>query len=124
MAAERILRVGSRLTGAGFGLLAVLHLLIGLFIVFTYGAKGGPWWSGSEFLPLYDRMGRFGYFLFFFTVVLDAITSFRLFTKGPRYRRSVLALCTSIVNLPILPLGTAMGIIGLALALVPAPPRS
>lgn len=113
----------TKITGVGFLVLAALHLLVGLFIVLVYGAKGGPL-SVSGFLPLFDRLGKFGYVLFFISIVLDAITGLSFLKRGAEHRRNASALTTFVLNLPLVPLGTIMGIVGLLVALVPTPNRS
>lgn len=91
---------------------SALHLLIGLFIVFVYGGKGGLASLPSQgFLLVYDLLGSAGYIVFFIIVLLGFVSGLLLVTGSAR--ASPLSLVTSILNLPLLPFGTTVGIIGL-----------
>ena len=91
---------------------SALNLLIGLFIIFVYGGKGGLASLPSEgFLPVYDLLGSAGYIGFFIIVLLGFVSGL-LFATGSA-RAGTLGLVASILNLPLLPFGTTVGIIGL-----------
>ncbi|MEW5976265.1 MAG: hypothetical protein AB1898_10720 [Acidobacteriota bacterium] len=102
----------------GISLMSVsaLHLLMGLFIVFVYGGKGGLASLRSEgFLPLYDLLGSAGYTILFIIVLLGFVSGLQLVSGSARGRS--LGLVASILNLPLLPFGTTVGIIGLGVLL-------
>lgn len=104
----------SRHVTLGISLMSVsaLHLLIGLFIVFVYGGKGGLASLPSQgFLPVYDLLGSAGYIVFFIVVLLGFVSGLLLVSGSPRAH--ALGLVASILNLPLLPFGTTVGIIGL-----------
>jgi len=104
----------SRHVMLGISLIAVsaLHLLIGLFIVFVYGGKGGlASLPPLGFLPVYDLLGSAGYVVFFIIVLLGFVAGLLLVTGSARAR--TLGLVASILNFPLLPFGTTVGIIGL-----------
>jgi hypothetical protein len=63
----------------------------------------------------YDSLGVAGYFLFFIVVVLGLAAGLLLMTGGPGSR--TLGLTASVLNLPTIPFGTAVGIIGLSVLL-------
>ena len=97
-------------------MVSALHLLIGLSIIFVYGGKGGPASLPSEgFLPVYDLLGSAGYIGFFLIVLLGFVSGLLLITGSARARS--LGLAASILNLPLLPFGTTVGIIGLWVSL-------
>jgi hypothetical protein len=105
---------GGRHVMLGISLMVVsaLHLLIGLLIVFVYGGKGGlASLPPLGFLPVYDLLGSAGYIAFFIIVLLGFVSG-RLLVTGSA-RAGTLGLVASILNLPLLPFGTTVGIIGL-----------
>lgn len=91
---------------------SVMHLMIGLFIVFTFGGKGGlSSLPQAGFLWVYDLLGSVGYVLFFAVVVLSFVAGVLLIKGAARAR--ILGLLASVLNLPLLPFGTALGLVGL-----------
>lgn len=62
---------------------SALHLLIGLFIVFVYGGKGGLASLPSQgFLPVYDLLGSAGYIVFFIIVLLGFVSGLLWVTEA------------------------------------------
>lgn len=92
--------------GVGFVILAFLHLVAWVFIVFIYHANAIPK-TAREYLPLYGLLGTSGVWLFLITIILDLISGV-LFSTSQRRGRPMVFL-TAVVNLPIIPLGPIVG---------------
>lgn len=105
-----------------FVVLAIAYVLTGLmhlgaFIImfFAYGGKASIS-SQPELLPVYGRLGALGFVIFFLTIPLDFVAGFYLLLS--RYRGRVLLGTAAVLNLPLIPLGTATGLGTLALLFV------
>ena len=99
-----------RALGAAFAILGVLHLLARLFSVFVYHADTQPAIS-RYFFPVYGRLGPAGVWLFALTIVVDFVAAIEL--VGSFRRQRTWALAAGVANLPVIPLGTAVGVAAL-----------
>lgn len=96
-------------------LTGLLHLIPAVVDYFVAGAKSSLS-SQPELLPVYGRLGTFGFTVFFATIPLDFVAAAYLL-RSRYYRRAVLAI-TAVLNLPLIPLGTFVGVCTLGLLFV------
>ena len=96
--------------GVGFLSLGFLHLIAWSFLIFVYHGTANAK-IARTFLPVYGLLGIGGTWLFGVTIVLDVIAGLLLLAS--RQRGRMLVFLTSILNLPILPLGPLVGAAGL-----------
>ena len=88
-------------------LTALLHLLAAAVICFVFGAKTGLG-SQPELLPFYGRLGWFGFGVFFASIPLDFVAAVYLL-RSRSSGRSLLATA-AILNFPLIPMGTLIGV--------------
>ena len=102
----------ARVLGVGFITVGVVHALLSLFIIFVYGAKSSitPD-TAREFLPVLGFLGRFAFLLVFATSLLGIVAGFGLLRLQPWARP--IAIVVSLIQLFVIPLGTALGILAL-----------
>jgi hypothetical protein len=96
-------------------LTGLLHLIPAVMDFFVYGAKGSLS-SQPELLPIYGRLGTFGFAIFFATIPLDFVAAVYLLRSRNR-GRAVVAIA-ALLNLPLIPLGTLVGACTLGLLFI------
>ena len=90
----------------GYALTAVLHFISALVKVLVFGGKGS-FSSHPAILPVYGRLGAFGYTVFFLTIPLDVV-AFIYFLRRSAWGQ-VATIVAAILNLPLIPFGTITG---------------
>ena len=102
----------ARVLGVGFITVGVVHALLSLFIIFVYGAKSSitPD-TAREFLPILGFLGQFAFPLVFVASLLGIIAGFGLLRLQPWARP--IAIAVSLIQLFVIPFGTALGILAL-----------
>jgi hypothetical protein len=98
----------------GYILLSLIHLGAALMLLFVYGGKGSLS-SQPDLLPLYSQLGTLGYAVFFATIPLDLIAA--LYLLRSRFRGRTVTFAAAVLNLPLIPLGTLVGVCTLGLLL-------
>ena len=98
----------------GYILMSLIHLGAALMLLFVYGGKGSLS-SEPALLPLYSRLGTLGYAVFFATIPLDLIAAMYLLRS--RFRGWIVTFTAAVLNLPLIPLGTLVGMCTLGLLL-------
>ena len=81
-----------------------------------FGAKSSLS-SQPELLPIYGRLGTLGFGIFFATIPLDFVAAVYLLRSRCRVRRAILATA-AVLNLPLMPLGTFVGVCTLGLLFI------
>ena len=106
----------TRVLGVGFIAVGVVHALLSLFIIFVYGAKSTitPE-TAREFLPILGFLGQSAFLLVFATSILGIVVGFGLLWLKPWARP--IAIVVSLIQLFVLPFGTALGILALCFLL-------
>ena len=102
--------------GVGFITVGVVHALVSLFIIFVYGAKSSitPD-TAREFLPALGFLGQSAFLLVLATSLLGIVTGFGLLRLQTWARLA--AVIVSLVQLFVIPLGTALSVLALWLLL-------
>ena len=102
----------ARVLGVGFIAVGVVHALLSLFIIFVYGAKSSitPD-TAREFLPILGFLGQPAFILVFASSLLGIVAGIGLLLLHPWARP--IAVMGSLVQLFVIPLGTALGILAL-----------
>lgn len=102
----------ARVLGVGFITVGVVHTFLSLFIIFVYGAKSSitPD-TAREFLPVLGFLGRFAFPLVLTTSLLGIVAGFGLLRLQPWAR--VIAIVVSLIQLFVIPFGTAFAILAL-----------
>jgi hypothetical protein len=102
----------ARMLGLGFITVGVVHALLSLLIIFVYGAKSSitPD-TAREFLPVLGFLGRFAFPLVVTTSLLGIVAGFGLLRSQPWARP--IAIVVSLIQLFVIPFGTALGILAL-----------
>src|SRR6185503_3173738 len=105
----------SVILAVAYVLTGLLHLLAAAVMFFVFGAKTGLG-SQPELLPVYGRLGWFGFGLFFASIPLDFVAAIYLL-RSRSSGRSLLATA-AILNLPLIPMGTLIGVCTVAALLL------
>jgi hypothetical protein len=100
-------RWASIVLSLAFWAVGFIHLVAWFFIVFIYHANAVPA-VRIEFLPIYGRLGVLGVWIFLVTVLLDFAAAVMLMS-GTRHHQAW-ATAVGLLNLPIIPLGSAIGL--------------
>jgi hypothetical protein len=102
----------ARALGGAFITVGVVHALLSLFIIFVYGAKSSitPD-TAREFLPVLGFLGQSAFLVVFATSLLGIVAGFGLLRLQPWARPT--AIIVSLVQLFVVPFGTALGILAL-----------
>jgi hypothetical protein len=98
-----------RFVSLGFGFLVVglLHLIAWLYIVFIYHANAIAQ-VRKYYLPVYGLLGGPGVWIFLLIILLNFVAAVMLIAFQ-RHSRTC-ALVAAVFNLPIIPLGTMLGL--------------
>ena len=107
-----------RVLGVCFITVGVVHAILSLLIIFVYGAKSSitPD-TAREFLPILGILGQFAFPLVLTASLLGMVAGVGLLWMQPWARP--MAIVVSIIQLFVIPFGTALGVLGLWFLLRP-----
>lgn len=101
-----------RVLGVCFITVGVVHAFLSLFIIFVYGAKSSITSdTAREFLPILGALDQFAFPLVFTASLLAIVAGFGLLRMQPWARP--IAIVVSMIQLFVIPFGTALGVLGL-----------